>query len=177
MNVLVWKRVKVRSYEVGLHFRDGEFVGLLGEGRHWLVDPLDKSRIEVVSRRNPWLVHSELDMMVRSARLEGHAEVIDLRDEQRALVWIDGRFDQILGPGLYAYWLGQRDVKVEVVETSAVRFEHEELALITRSASARAVVTAGSSGEDSCGSSLVNSTPVTIQPSSSERTYNPAGPR
>lgn len=136
MNVLVLKRIKIRSYEVGLHFRDGEFQGLLCEGRHWFVDPLDNIHVEIVSRRVPWLVHAKLDMIVRSGKLEGHAEVVDLRDDRRGLVWIDGRFDQVLAPGLHAYWKGQKEVKVEVVDTADVRFEHKELALIARSASA-----------------------------------------
>ena len=40
--MILFKRVKIRSYEVGLYFRDGEFKGLLPAGRHWLFDPLWK---------------------------------------------------------------------------------------------------------------------------------------
>ena len=47
--MFVFKTVKIRSYEVGLYFRDGEFKRLLGEGRHWFFDPLGKVRIDVVS--------------------------------------------------------------------------------------------------------------------------------
>ena len=49
--MFLFKRVKIRSYEVGLHFRDGEFKGLLSAGRHWLFDPLGKVRVDVVSQR------------------------------------------------------------------------------------------------------------------------------
>ncbi len=38
--MMLFKRIKIRSYETGLYFRDGEFKGLLGEGRHWLFDLL-----------------------------------------------------------------------------------------------------------------------------------------
>ncbi len=62
----MYKRIRIRSYEVGLHFRDGEFKGLLSEGRHWLFDPLLKHRVDVVSKRDPWLVHDKLDMIVKS---------------------------------------------------------------------------------------------------------------
>ena len=62
------KTVKIRSYEVGLHFRDGEFKGLLDAGRHWFLDPLGKVKVEVVSQRGPWLTHEKLDVIVRSAR-------------------------------------------------------------------------------------------------------------
>ena len=37
---MFYKRIKIRSYEVGLYFRDGEFKGLLTEGRHLLPGPV-----------------------------------------------------------------------------------------------------------------------------------------
>ena len=63
------KTIKIRSYEIGLHFRDGEFKGLLGAGRHWFVDLLRKVKVEVVSQRSPWLAHEKLDMIVKSGAL------------------------------------------------------------------------------------------------------------
>lgn len=106
--MMFFKRVKIHSYEMGLYFRNGEFKGLLGAGTHWLLDPLMRVRVEVVSQRYPWLVHDKLDMIVRSGALTKRAEAVDLKDHQRALVWIDGRFSRILPPGLYAYWTGHR---------------------------------------------------------------------
>ena len=91
---------------MGLYFRDGEFQGLLGAGRHWFFDPLGKVRVEVVSQRDPWLVHEKLDVIVKSGALQDRAVVLDLKDYERALVWIDGRFSHVLPPGLYAYWTG-----------------------------------------------------------------------
>jgi regulator of protease activity HflC (stomatin/prohibitin superfamily) len=132
MNIFMIKIIKIRSYEIGLYFRDGEFQGLLGQGRHWFVDPLGKVKVEVVSRRAPWLAHEKLDVIVRSGALDGRAVVLDLKDYQRALVWIDGRFGHILPPGLYAYWTDLRDVKVEVVDARSVRFEHADLKIIVQ---------------------------------------------
>jgi regulator of protease activity HflC (stomatin/prohibitin superfamily) len=134
------KIVKVRSYEIGLLFRDGEFQGLLGEGRHWFVDPANKVQVEVVSQRAPWLAHEKLDVIVRSGALADRAVVLDLKDYQRALVWIDGRFSHILPPGLYAYWTARREVRVEVVDARKVRFEHPDLKLIAQSALADRVL-------------------------------------
>jgi regulator of protease activity HflC (stomatin/prohibitin superfamily) len=59
--------------------------------------------------------------------------VLDLKDYERALVWIDGRFSQVLPPGLYAYWTAFRAVKVEVVDARTVRFEHLDLPVIAKS--------------------------------------------
>ncbi len=106
--MMLFKRVKIRSYEVGLYFRDGEFQRLLTAGRHWLFDPLWKVDIDVVSQRDPWLNHDKLDVIVKSGALVDLAEVVDLKDYERALVWIEGRFSHVLPPGLYAYWTGSR---------------------------------------------------------------------
>jgi regulator of protease activity HflC (stomatin/prohibitin superfamily) len=139
-NILMLKTFKIRRDEMGLCFRDGEFQGLLVPGRHWLVDPLDKVRVEVVCQRNPWLVHDKLDLIVRSGALADRAAVVDLKDYQRALVWIDGRFSHVLPPGLYAYWTALREVTVEVVDARKVRFEHPDLPVIARSALAERVL-------------------------------------
>lgn len=130
------KRIVIRSYEVGLKFREGEFKGLLGTGKHWIFDPLNKIRVRVVSKREPWLVDDQLDVIVKSRALAGKAEVLDLKDYQRALVWIDERFARILSAGLYAYWTGVREVRVELVDSRDVRFEHKDLKSIVRVAEA-----------------------------------------
>jgi hypothetical protein len=91
----MFKTVKIRSYEMGLYFRDGEFQGLLGTGRHWFTDPLGKVRVEAVSQRAPWLACEKLDVIVRSGALKDRAVVLDLKDDQRGLVWVDGRFSHV----------------------------------------------------------------------------------
>ncbi len=128
----MFKKIHIRSYEVGLKYRDGEFVGLLGSGKHYVWTGLGKVHVRVVSKRDPWIVDEQLDVIVKSGKLTGEAEVIDLKDHQRALVWIDGRFSRVLGPGLYACWTGGRDVRVEVVAIDKARFVHKELASIVR---------------------------------------------
>jgi regulator of protease activity HflC (stomatin/prohibitin superfamily) len=126
------KRIKIRSDEVGLYFRDREFIGLLNAGTHWLSDPLGRVSVQTESLRNPWLVHEKLDLIVKSGKLDGRA-VLDLKDYERALVWIDGRFSHVLPRGLYAYWTSHREVAVEVIDARKVRFEHRDLAMIVRS--------------------------------------------
>ena len=102
------KRYTIRSFEMGLYFRDGEFRGLLGAGTHWFFDPLGKVAVEVVSRRAPFLAHEKLDLIVKSGELKGYAEVLDLQDDERALVWVDRRFAWIVGPGQCVYWTQPR---------------------------------------------------------------------
>ena len=120
----MFKHIKIRSYEIGLLFRDREFKRLLEPGSYWLFDIgwllpwRGRLKADIVSKRDPWLVHEKLDLIVRSGVLKDRAIVLDLKDYERALVWIDGRFSHVLPPRLYAYWTGLRDVRTEVVDLS-----------------------------------------------------------
>jgi len=149
--MLVFKSIKIRGYQIGLHFHDGEFQGLLVEGRHRMFDPLGRDRVDVVSLRDAWLVHDKLDMIVNSGELADRAVVLDLKDYQRGLVWIEGRFSHVLPPGLYAYWTALRDVKTEVVDARKVRFQHEDLPVIMRSQMADRVLDACQIEQDHVG--------------------------
>lgn len=131
---------KIRSYEKGLYFRDKEFKGVLGRGRHWFADPLNKVKVDVVSQRDPWLTHKDLDVIVKSGALKEEAIVLDLKDYERALVWIDGRFTRILDAGQYALWSKFRKVEVDIVDARTVLFSHQDLNVILKSPAAEKVL-------------------------------------
>jgi regulator of protease activity HflC (stomatin/prohibitin superfamily) len=124
------RRVKVRAHERGLLFRDRVFARVLRPGVHWLFDPLRKVRVDLVSVRDTWLAHPDLDVIVKSGALGDDARVVDLKDHERAIVWIDGRVAAVLRPDLYALWTVFHEVRVEVVDARPLRFEHPELAVI-----------------------------------------------
>ena len=138
--MILFKRYKIRTYEMGLVFRDGEFRGLRTAGTHWDFDPLNKLKVEIVSQRDPWLVHEKLDLIVKSGALADRAVVLDLTDHERALVWIENRFSHVLPAGQFAYWTGQKQVRVEVIDIRPVRFEHDQFKVIVRSPMAARVL-------------------------------------
>ena len=121
-------RKKIRSFEKGLVFVDKEFKKIVGQGTYWNFPRFTKRSIEVVSQRDPWLRHPDLDLIVKSGALGDSAQVIDLKENERALVWIDGRFDGILDQGLYVVWTRFRKVRIETVTVTGGLFEHQELA-------------------------------------------------
>jgi regulator of protease activity HflC (stomatin/prohibitin superfamily) len=133
--MFIFRLVKVRAQERGLLFRDGVFERLLGPGRHlvrgW------KLRIDKVSVREAWLLHPDLEVIVRSGALTGEAQVLDLKDHERALVWVDGRLEAVRGPGLAALWTSFHEVRVEVIDARSVRFEHPELPVVLAARGAR----------------------------------------
>jgi regulator of protease activity HflC (stomatin/prohibitin superfamily) len=128
----MYRRIKINPHERGLLFREGAFRAVLRPGVHWHFDPLLKLRVEKVSPRDPWLVHKDLDLIVKSGLLGSEAIVIDLRDHERALVWIDGRFAWMFDKGLYAFWTIEHQIRVEVIDAREMQFVHEQLATIIR---------------------------------------------
>lgn len=136
----MFHRMKILPHERGLLFREGDLVAVLHPGVHWRFDPLLKLRLQVVTPRDPWLVHKDLDLIVKSGLLGSEAIVADLRDGERALVWIDGRFARILDAGLYALWTTEHDVRVEIVNARAMQLVHAELPAIVRSPGATALL-------------------------------------
>jgi regulator of protease activity HflC (stomatin/prohibitin superfamily) len=139
---MVLRRFKVREHERGLVFRDREFERVLGPGRHWVWDPLFQVRLDVVSVRDVWLVHKDLDVIAKSGALGKEARVVDLKDHERAVVWVDGRLEAVLKPGLYALWTVFHDVRVEVFDARALRLDHPDLATIVQARGAAALIEA-----------------------------------
>jgi regulator of protease activity HflC (stomatin/prohibitin superfamily) len=129
------RRFKIRKTERGFLFEDRDFVKTLGPGVHWVFDPLSKARVEVLSVRDAWVQTPQLDVLARAGAFGADAEVLDLADSERALVWVDGRFAAALKPGLYALWKVFHDVRVERVDGIArdPRFTHPALASILAS--------------------------------------------
>ncbi|HEV7239863.1 MAG TPA: slipin family protein [Thermoanaerobaculia bacterium] len=136
----MFRRLKINAHERGLLFREREFLGVLSPGVYWRFDPFLKLRLQTVDPRNPWIVHNELDLIVKSGRLGDEAAVVDLKDHERALVWIDGRFASVLNAGLYAYWTTERTVRVETIDARAMKLVHVELPVIVRSPGATALL-------------------------------------
>jgi regulator of protease activity HflC (stomatin/prohibitin superfamily) len=127
------KFIKIPDHHIGLHFHDDKFVGLLDAGRYWFFDPLRRVKVDVHSLRTPWLMHEKLDVIVKSGVLQDRAVVLDLKDYERALIWIDGRFSHVVPPGLYVYWTAFRDVKTEIVDARKTRLTHADLPVIAKS--------------------------------------------
>lgn len=127
------KRVKIRSYQKGLLFDDREFKRILGAGIHWLFGLSWKLRVDMVSMRDPWLFHEDLDLVIKSSQLGDDAEILELSDNQRCLVWIENRFCAILGPGNHVIWNKFKPLRVETVDTAGVRFKHPEISAILKS--------------------------------------------
>jgi regulator of protease activity HflC (stomatin/prohibitin superfamily) len=140
---MIWL-IKIGKFERGLLFRGDEYRGVLRPGRHLVVDPLLRARVEKRSVRDTWLASNDLDVIVRSGDLAGELRVLDLKDHERALVWVDGRFEGVYGAGLRALWTAFHDVRVEIVDAQEAggRLDRADLSVILGTATGASMLDA-----------------------------------
>lgn len=150
------RRFKITETQRGLHFREGDFQGILGPGVHYLFDPLHRVKVDIVSIRDPILAHRDAEVIAKSGALKGMAEVVELKDYERAILWIDGRYRGILAPGRHVVWTLFNKIDVETIDIRGVRFEHENLVLILKQPSAQEQLALISVGSHEKGMLFVN---------------------
>jgi len=122
--------VRIRKHERGLWFRHGDFHGLLKPGKYRLWSRLwsrTRDRVEVITTLVTKFVHPLADVLLEEPALREELTVVDLNDEQRALVWRDERLAFCLGTGRHAFWRTPYTLRVEVFDTRKFRFEHDQI--------------------------------------------------
>jgi regulator of protease activity HflC (stomatin/prohibitin superfamily) len=119
---------KVARYERAFLFRDRDFVRVLPPGRYLYFDPLFQLRVEIEDVTGPRVETEKLEVIVKSGALSEEAVIVDLSDGKRALLFVDGRLERVLVPGLYAFWKVLCDVRVEVLDATKVRVDTPALA-------------------------------------------------
>jgi regulator of protease activity HflC (stomatin/prohibitin superfamily) len=129
-------RSKIRHDELGFLFKDGKFVKVLRAGKHYVSHPFKEVRIDRVSTKEVSFSGDSLREILKVDSLEEEAEIVDLSDSQRAILWIDGRFETILNPGLHAIWKANRELRIELIDARSVEFKHPEINVIARASAA-----------------------------------------
>ena len=118
----------------GLWIRRGDLVRVLRPGSHWnpawpisLFWLRQLEHIELYDITDGRFNHKRLETLVREPSLRAELIVVELADEQRALVWRDGRLFDILGPGIAAYWREAAAWNVEIFDVAEARFAHRKM--------------------------------------------------
>ena len=129
-------RIKVPYGIIGLVYKNGKFERVLEAGTQWLFNWNDKIQLEFETMKTALISTREIEQLAESPLLKELATFVDLQENERALVWIDGRFADVLGPGLYGYWTQLRKVKIEKISTEALWLKRKDLPVILKATNA-----------------------------------------
>lgn len=116
------KLITVNAYQVGLVFKNGVYLRMLTEGRHWLSF---KETAIVYEKDKPFSFFIELTMLLKDPALAAALHVVEVNDNSIALVYENGLLARVLTAGRYAFWKGMiayefvyADIaKVEITES------------------------------------------------------------
>ncbi|MBK8208500.1 MAG: slipin family protein [Planctomycetes bacterium] len=137
----LFKVVELADHQRAFVFVDGRFDRILAPGLHVLVIALRNVRVEVADMRDAVYASADMAGILRGNTIEEYADVLELEDSKRALVWVDGRFRMALKAGQYLVWKGLQRVRVESFDVSEPRFAHKDLPAIVNSAGANGALT------------------------------------
>lgn len=130
----------IGKYERGFLFRKDDFVRRLDPGRHWIWDLRFELRVDRTPITVAELRHPDLEVIVKAHALAGEARVVDVKDHQRALVWIDGRLIGLYSPGVYAFWTLLAEVRLEILDARVLRLVHDEESEILKFVAAEGLI-------------------------------------
>jgi len=118
------KRIKIYSYQVGLVFRDGDFVGVLTEGTHWLW--LNET-VRIYNRVGIFAAPIDLEILLQNSQLEVLLQVVEVKDNEIVLVYRNGNYKQLLTPavGKYAFWKGIVAYEFQTIDLNQLEVENE----------------------------------------------------
>ena len=127
-------KIRIKRHELGLWFRHGEYRALLRPGSYWLPGrALGWDTVLIYDTLHPTFDHPLLDVLIGDAALGDELLVVDLEEDQRALIWVQGRLFKVCGPGRHAFWRGGSEsrVRAEVYSVGPGLFRHpQKLAIL-----------------------------------------------
>ncbi|MCA9039952.1 MAG: slipin family protein [Planctomycetaceae bacterium] len=127
------KRVKIRKDEVGLLFKDGLFERILPSGKRWVWTNFGQNQVEIVSTRELELKHDHIRDIILRGDLVRFADVVEVTDLEKAIVWIDGKVERVLTKGNYVFWHGVHSLLVDVFDECEVQLKNKWLNQIIKS--------------------------------------------
>ncbi len=97
------KRVTIAPNQVALVFKDEQLVQVLNTGKYWIGFGTD---VEIHDMSAPFLPSEELNVLLQNADLAALLDVVEVADNEIALLYKDGNYRQCLSAGKFAFWKG-----------------------------------------------------------------------
>ena len=116
------KRVRINTGKIGLVFKNENYKKVLTEGTYWV--KLNEI-VRIYDLASAFNAPVELNILLRDENLAKHLTIVEVSDNQLALLYKDGIFQYILVPGKYAYWKGVVEYTYTIADLSKVEITEE----------------------------------------------------
>jgi len=112
-------KIAVKEYEKALIYKDEKFEKVLDTGVHKVFHIFQNYRVERVEAQAYGIINSiksELLYKNNPIQIEEQFNVVKLEEHERAYVWLDGKFIELLDAGALRLYWKEYDVKIEKVD-------------------------------------------------------------
>ena len=134
------KHYQIKYKERGLKIVDNEVKEVLQPGRYWVFG--FNSHIDILSQSDIIVYGRHVEDLAEGNVQSDELEILDLADNEYALIWVAGRLHNILDSGLYGYWAKTRKLKIEKYNVNDGLMKHDQLKSVLNSSIARAHIAA-----------------------------------
>lgn len=116
------RRIRINKGHVGLVFRKGDYNRILTDGSYWL-RPSEKEIICDLSK--PFYPTIDLNLLLNDEKLTEMLLVVEVKDNEIALQFVNGNYKNTLTPGRYAFWKGVTNYSFTKVDLSKIEITEE----------------------------------------------------
>lgn len=114
------KRVQINPYQIGLVFKKEAYKRMLKEGVYWLWN----EDVMVYDMTKQFIAPVELNILLRDAELAEALQLVEVKDNEIALMYENGLLKQVLAAGRYTFW--KSVVQYEFVKADISKIEITE---------------------------------------------------
>ena len=93
----------IKNDERGLLFKDGNYIKTLKPGKYLFFWP-NKYKVEVLDINNPFKSEKDISVFLDDEELKKELDIIDVKDNEWAIYYQDGKFKAVYPSGKYAFW-------------------------------------------------------------------------
>ncbi|WP_127137678.1 slipin family protein [Flagellimonas oceanensis] len=116
------KRVRINAGKVGLVFKKGDYKRVIDQGTYWL--GFNEQLVQYDLTR-PFAAPIAAEILLEDERLEAMLHVVEVKDNELAVVVENGNFKQVLTVGRYFFWKNLLDYKFISVDRSKIEITEE----------------------------------------------------
>ncbi|WP_020526995.1 slipin family protein [Flexithrix dorotheae] len=107
------KRVSVNVGKVGLVFKNGDYQRVIKSGKHWLNFG---EKVELFDLFTSFKSPIEIDLLLQDEELAAMLNLVEINDNEIALVSERGLFRWVLTPGRYAFWKEGKAYDFQIID-------------------------------------------------------------
>ncbi len=109
--------------QIALWFVDGNFVDVLGPGKHAFWKSARKNSFTIVDLNVPFIDESIDRMILRRRELSEYVAAYSVEPHESGILYIDKEQNEILSPGNYFFWKGSKSIDVTKVDLRQQQIE------------------------------------------------------